>query len=266
MNIPDFIALLEAHDWYYDRSDDSRVYARGSASQKRLLFLCQQQPELFRLYNHASACVIRGEPFNFQSVTGDPVKDENHKHQTTHPMNTLEAALAAIFNPLIEALDRNTAAHSRDCSINLARTIEAPEGTGKSVIAEVAAAVGAEELPKKTRAKKTEAAPAPEPEAEAVPAPTPAPAAAPTPAPAATAGGVSEGRLRLTVQTLTPDNKKKLKAYFVKKHNVQGMSELNDAQRVDVHRAAVKIGAIDTFPEGEEAPAPAEDEIDIDNM
>lgn len=249
MNIPDFIALLEAHDWYYDRSDDSRVYARGSASQKRLLFLCQQQPELFRLYNHASACVIRGEPFNFQSVTGDPVKDENHKHQTTHPMNTLEAALAAIFNPLIEALDRNTAALN-----------------GRTPEPAPAPAAEPEEAPKKTRAKKTEAAPAPEPEAEAVPAPTPAPAAAPTPAPAATAGGVSEGRLRLTVQTLTPDNKKKLKAYFVKKHNVQGMSELNDAQRVDVHRAAVKIGAIDTFPEGEEAPAPAEDEIDIDNM
>lgn len=249
MNIPDFIALLEAHDWYYDRSDDSRVYARGSASQKRLLFLCQQQPELFRLYNHASACVIRGEPFNFQSVTGDPVKDENHKHQTTHPMNTLEAALAAIFNPLIEALDRNTAALN-----------------GRTPEPAPAPAAEPEEAPKKTRAKKTEAAPAPEPEAEAVPAPTPAPAAAPTPAPAATAGGVSEGRLRLTVQTLTPDNKKKLKAYFVKKHNVQGMSELNDAQRVDVHRAAVKIGAIDTFPEGEEAPAPAEDEIDIENM
>lgn len=249
MNIPDFIALLEAHDWYYDRSDDSRVYARGSASQKRLLFLCQQQPELFRLYNHASACVIRGEPFNFQSVTGDPVKDENHKHQTTHPMNTLEAALAAIFNPLIEALDRSTAALN-----------------GRTPEPDPAPAAEPEEAPKKTRAKKTEAAPAPEPEAEAVPAPTPAPAAAPTPAPAATAGGVSEGRLRLTVQTLTPDNKKKLKAYFVKKHNVQGMSELNDAQRVDVHRAAVKIGAIDTFPEGEEAPAPAEDEIDIENM
>ena len=249
MNIPDFIALLEAHDWYYDRSDDSRVYARGSASQKRLLFLCQQQPELFRLYNHASACVIRGEPFNFQSVTGDPVKDENHKHQTTHPMNTLEAALAAIFNPLIEALDRNTAALN-----------------GRTPEPAPAPAAEPEEAPKKTRAKKTEAAPAPEPEAEAAPEPTPAPAAAPTPAPAATAGGVSEGRLRLTVQTLTPDNKKKLKAYFVKKHNVQGMSELNDAQRVDVHRAAVKIGAIDTFPEGEEAPAPAEDEIDIENM
>ena len=250
MNIPDFIALLEAHDWYYDRSDDSRVYAQGSASQKRLLFLCQQQPELFRLYNHASACVIRGEPFNFQSVTGDPVKDENHKHQTTHPMNTLEAALAAIFNPLIEALDRNTAALN-----------------GRTPEPAPAPAAEPEETPKKTRAKKAEAAPAPEPEAPAPePEAAPAPAAAPTPAPAATAGGVSEGRLRLTVQTLTPDNKKKLKAYFVKKHNVQGMSELNDAQRADVHRAAVKIGAIDTFPEGEEAPAPAEDEIDIENM
>lgn len=245
MTTSDFIALLEDHDWYFDRSDDSRAYSKGAASQKKLLFLCQQQPELFRLYNHAAACIIRGEPFNFQSVTGTPVEDEKHKHQTPTPMNTLEAAIAALLAPLIEALDRNTAAHSAKAGC----------------VADSTPAPAADEPVKRTRAPK--AAPAPEP----TPAePAPAPAAPTAAVPASTTAGVSEGRLKLTVQTLTPDNKKKIKAYFIKKHNVQGMSELNDIQRADVHRAAVKIGAIDTFPEGEEAPAPAEDEIDIENM
>lgn len=77
MTDADFIALLEKHDWYFDRSDDAREYSRGLASQKKLLDLCQQQPALFRLYNYANNCVIRGMPFDFPSFTvTTQMKDE----------------------------------------------------------------------------------------------------------------------------------------------------------------------------------------------
>src|SRR5690349_3327565 len=101
----DFITLLEAHDWYFERSDDSRAYSRGLKERNRLLFLCLEQPELFRLYNHADNCIINGSPFNFPSVTGTTqVKDEKqHNIQHINSMGTITltldpAALTAINN------------------------------------------------------------------------------------------------------------------------------------------------------------------------
>lgn len=47
-----FIALLKTHPWGFESLCGS-PYDRGLASQRKLLYLCQQQPELFRLYNHA---------------------------------------------------------------------------------------------------------------------------------------------------------------------------------------------------------------------
>ena len=57
--IPDFQKLLDAHDWDFMSSEGTR-YDRGLASQKKLLYLCQQQPELFRLYNRAESRHIAG--------------------------------------------------------------------------------------------------------------------------------------------------------------------------------------------------------------
>jgi hypothetical protein len=103
MTSTDFIALLEQHDWYYDRSDDNRAYSKGAKSRDKLLYLCQQQPELFRLYNHADNCILRSLPFDFQSVIGKPMTVEKQQIQTTTPMNPeliriIRAAALAVVN------------------------------------------------------------------------------------------------------------------------------------------------------------------------
>lgn len=42
MNKQDFAQLLEMHDWYYDRSEDPRVYKKG-AEQRKTIFRIKAQ-------------------------------------------------------------------------------------------------------------------------------------------------------------------------------------------------------------------------------
>lgn len=46
----ELIALLLSHDWNYDRSDDSRVYAQGRASREKIYSLMRQIPDGEALY------------------------------------------------------------------------------------------------------------------------------------------------------------------------------------------------------------------------
>lgn len=216
MTSADFITLLEQHDWYYDRADDARAFMAGTKSRDRLLYLCQQQPELFRLYNHAENCIIRSLPFDFQSVLGtSPRKDEK---QHTHIINNTMKEIFTLFfdicvKPLVEAIHNLAQA-----SGTTAPALEAP-----APVAE-----------KPAKASKAKPAPAPEPAAEE---------------PAAEA--ISEARLKATVKTLDNDGKLKLKAYFQKKFSYNTMAEIAEEHRADIHAAAVKIGATDTDPDAE---------------
>lgn len=220
MTPADFITLLEQHDWYYDRSDDARAFMAGTKSRDRLLYLCQQQPELFRLYNHAENCIIRSLPFDFQSVLGtSPRKDEK---QHTHIINNTMKEIFTLFfdicvKPLVEAI--NNLAAGTAASPHPASTVTVVE------------APPAEKPAKATKAKP---APAPEPAAEE---------------PAAEV--ISEARLKATVKTLDNDGKLKLKAYFQKKFSYNTMAEIAEEHRADIHAAAVKIGATDTDPDAE---------------
>ena len=221
MTDSDFITLLNQHDWHFERSDDNREYSRGFASQKKLLYLCQQQPELFRLYNHAANCIIRNIPFDFQSVLGSlPRMDEKQHTQTTTPMKDL---LWPIFEPLVkqivDAIDRNTAAKGVPVPPSVGTASEAPAPAEKPAA-------------KPAKALKVEkAAPAPEPVAD-LPA-------------------ISEARLKATVMTLPNEGKAKLKKYFAEKFGYNTMAEIAEEHRGDIHAAAVKIGATDTDPDAE---------------
>lgn len=211
MTPADFITLLEQHDWYYDRSDDNRAYTAGAKSREKLLYLCQQQPELFRLYNHAENCIIRSLPFDFQSILGtSPGKDE--KQHTHISNNTMKEIFTLFFDlcvkPLVEAIH------------DLAQT------SGTSAPALEPPAPPAE---KPAKAAKAKAAPAPVPELPAI----------------------SEARLKATVATLPNEGKIKLKKYFLGKFGYNTMAEIAEEHRADIHAAAVKIGATDTDPDAE---------------
>lgn len=222
-----FITLLEKHDWRFDQFPD-RYYA-GLQSQKRLLYFCQEQPELFRLYNHADNCIIRGIPFNFPSVFGMTPKEEENQHYTTMQDQIKALLQEAVTNPIIEALERL-----------LGNKAAAP-------VAVETSAPAAEKPAPKTRTPKPAPAPAPEPEPEAPAAETPA----------APAEVITEARLRATVKTLSPENKKALGEKIAKKLGVQSIGEIPEEHRAGVHAQAIKLGAIDTDPD---APKPAGDD------
>lgn len=216
----DFITLLKAHPWGFESLDGDR-YHRGVASQKKLLYLCQQQPELFRLYNHADNRFIRSLPFDFQSITGNSVKDEKQHTQTqTDNMKEIFTLFFDIcIKPLIEAINNHAA-----------NRVSSSAAVTEVAVAEAPAPVV--EKPVKAKAAKAAPAPAPEPEAPAI----------------------SESRLRETVKTLPNEGKLKLKAYFQKKFSYNTMAEIAAEHYADIHAAAIKIGAVDTDPD-----APAED-------
>jgi hypothetical protein len=220
----DFIALLDTHNWGFESLRDT-PYDRGLASQRKLLYLCQQQPELFRFYNYAENRFIRSLPFDFQSVPGTlPGKDEKQHTQTHHhPMKEIFTLFFDIcVKPLVDAIN------------NLATgALGAPPPPPQP---ETPAPVV--EKPAKVKAAKVAApAPAPEPEPEQPEAPA-----------------IGESRLRETVKTLPNEGKAKLKAYFVKKFGYNTMAEIAPEHYADIHAAAIKIGAVDTDPD-----APAED-------
>lgn len=42
--------LMAKHDWYYDRSDDGRVYAAGRENFERMMSLVKQLPDGHAFY------------------------------------------------------------------------------------------------------------------------------------------------------------------------------------------------------------------------
>jgi len=53
VSISDFAQLLLAHDWYYDRADDSRVYQQGRSERLWLEFVSCQSDDHAALYRRA---------------------------------------------------------------------------------------------------------------------------------------------------------------------------------------------------------------------
>lgn len=214
----DFITLLEEHDWHFTDHD------KATKSQKRLLYLCQEQPELFRLYNYAENCIIRSLPFDFPSVVGTtPVKDETQQHNThaNIPMkDLLQSIFETLIKPLIDAIDRNTASKGGCSAPALEPAAPAP--------------VASEKPAKAPKAAKAAPAPAPEPEPEEA------------------APAISEARLVATVKTLPKEGKIALKEFFQKTFGYNTMAEIAEENRNAIHAKALKLGATDTDPEADE--------------
>ena len=51
MNREDYIKLLECHDWYFEMSDDFRVWEKGQKNLDKLLRIAGQNSEFRNLFN-----------------------------------------------------------------------------------------------------------------------------------------------------------------------------------------------------------------------
>lgn len=225
--IPDFQKLLDAHDWGFTSSEGTR-YDRGLASQKKLLYLCQQQPELFRLYNRAESRHIAGlctTTNKFQTSPGNSAENENQKptNPQTHNIPTTMKEVFQLFfdiciKPLVEAINNHS--------------VGAPASPHAATGDSQAEPPPAEKPAKPAKAPKPAPAPAPEPEPEAEPDEP-----------------MTESRFKETVKTLSNEGKMALKAYFVKKFGHNTMAEVLPQNRADIHAKALELGATDTDPD-----------------
>ncbi len=238
---PDFQKLLDAHDWDFMSSEGAR-YDRGLASQKKLLYLCQQQPELFRLYNRAENRHIAGlctTANRFQTSSDNSAENENQKptNPQTHSIPTTMKEVFQLFfdiciDPLVETLKRAAIALEASNSIH-----HVPAVTDNCNLVARPAETPAEPVAKKVADKPAKA-------------PKPAPAPAPEPEPEVEPDEpMTEGRFKETVKTLSNEGKVALKAYFVKKFGHNTMAEVLPQNRADIHAKALELGATDTDPD-----------------
>ena len=56
--LPEYYALLEAHDWFYEHSDDHRTWKKGTENAQKLASIAGQSDEHNALYE-AHCCYIR---------------------------------------------------------------------------------------------------------------------------------------------------------------------------------------------------------------
>jgi len=67
--LPEFYSMLANHDWYFEYSDDHKVWSRGRASRDRIFQVSKETPEHSKLYE---------EYFNYAFREGtQPERPEN---------------------------------------------------------------------------------------------------------------------------------------------------------------------------------------------
>lgn len=50
MSEEEFLKMLKAHDWYYQYSDDHRVWSKGRAESQAIFAAMKANPELGKIY------------------------------------------------------------------------------------------------------------------------------------------------------------------------------------------------------------------------
>lgn len=53
MNKEEFQQMLDNHDWFYDWTDDGRVWRVGYARHQEILVIAKSSPEFAKLYDDA---------------------------------------------------------------------------------------------------------------------------------------------------------------------------------------------------------------------
>lgn len=50
--------LLDAHDWYFNYSDDSRVYRKGQSERSAIIHFIKRHPETVGMHDHYQDCRV----------------------------------------------------------------------------------------------------------------------------------------------------------------------------------------------------------------
>ena len=64
VTLAQYYDMLEAHDWYFDWSDDGSVWRRGQANVDKLVAIAEQSPEYEQLFMAYREHMFTGEPWD----------------------------------------------------------------------------------------------------------------------------------------------------------------------------------------------------------
>jgi len=68
MSLQEFFDELEKHDWYYEYSDDQRVWDKGNTNSKRLSGISEESEEHKKLYKDYTNHMYSGETFEKEKI------------------------------------------------------------------------------------------------------------------------------------------------------------------------------------------------------
>jgi hypothetical protein len=71
MNLQDFDKLLRSHDWYYQYSDDHRVYLAGERQHDAIRRASKESPDHLKLFDSWTEYFFSGENWNTPKFTKD---------------------------------------------------------------------------------------------------------------------------------------------------------------------------------------------------
>jgi len=69
MNLKDFDKKLSLHDWFYDYSDDGRVWRAGLQAREEIEIIAKKSPEHQELYRTWIKYMFSGPSFNTDKFT-----------------------------------------------------------------------------------------------------------------------------------------------------------------------------------------------------
>lgn len=64
LSLSEYWEMLNNHDWYFDCSDDGKVFARGRASLAKLSDIARQSEEHKKMFDGFKAHKFSGKPWN----------------------------------------------------------------------------------------------------------------------------------------------------------------------------------------------------------
>ncbi len=75
MTLNEYDKLLRGHDWYYNYSDDGRVWRAGESVQSQIVSLSKMSEDHLTLYNAWSKYYFSGPNFNSEKFTKEQLDE-----------------------------------------------------------------------------------------------------------------------------------------------------------------------------------------------
>lgn len=68
VTLKEYYQMLDKHDWYFDWSDDGRVWEKGRANNSRLAAISTQSPKHKELWEGFKKHKFTGKPWNTEQA------------------------------------------------------------------------------------------------------------------------------------------------------------------------------------------------------